>query len=435
MDCKFITINDFQILLNNDNAYMSLKDISLLFKCDFNALKNDFDKRTSDDETDRISHLNETYYSLDLIISSSFDYDYKEAFKLYESSLKKGIVFKESVKKTMSEAKTFFEKMNLVIEDNQDLVKTFYKLEDTGNELDVYGNPGYISLENLQILIGLLKDKYDFGEDFGIIRDYSTLVDILYFVNSASFIGKDEEIDIGKDDDIAYIVKTIYNIVKKKPFVKGNETIAAFIAYYYLEQAELEKDEDSKVTTCNDIALAVGLIINSNDNNVIETLKKAKSLLAKHYALSDSQTTYELTPITDTSKEGIMNYIISSIENFHGYQGYYDYFKGKSYVYKIHYHGFYNEFSLNKAKTFISNNTLFFKGVLHCFSEAPNGLTDRDSFLEGIVEEIKIRSYNDVITPFLKKLKAKVKPYFDLNSIDIKFDFEIKTKFSENYDL
>lgn len=61
-------------------------------------------------------------------------------------------------------------------------------------------------------------------------------------------------------------------------------------------------------------------------------------------------------------------------------------------------------------------------------------MTDRDEFLKDIVEEIRIRSYDDVITPFLNSLKKKVKPYFDLDSISIKFDFDIKTKFDEDYE-
>lgn len=61
-------------------------------------------------------------------------------------------------------------------------------------------------------------------------------------------------------------------------------------------------------------------------------------------------------------------------------------------------------------------------------------MRDRDEFLKDIVEEIRIRSYSDVITPFLNSLKKKVKPYFDLDSISIKFDFDIKTKFDEDYE-
>lgn len=67
-------------------------------------------------------------------------------------------------------------------------------------------------------------------------------------------------------------------------------------------------------------------------------------------------------------------------------------------------------------------------------SEAPTDLEGRDEFLKDIVEEIRIRSYDDVITPFLNSLKKKVKPYFDLDSISIKFDFDIKTKFDEDYE-
>ena len=47
---------------------------------------------------------------------------------------------------------------------------------------------------------------------------------------------------------------------------------------------------------------------------------------------------YEKKPnsIFDTSKEGIIEYIISSIEDFSGYQGYYDFYKGKSKIGRAH---------------------------------------------------------------------------------------------------
>lgn len=436
MDYEFISIDNYQILVHDHRGFMSLTDVIKLLNGKQNEIKSDLDSRADNEnntDVDRISYLSEVYYSLDIIVLNAFDYDYKIAFKLYESALKNKIVFTDFVKDTMTTEKASFKKLNAIVRNNKNLIKAFYKYEDTVKEDDYYGNPGYITLESLQILIGLIKESYDFDDNFGVIKDYSTLLDILYFTNSAFFDDDSKEIEFG-EDDIAYAVKTMYNIIKKKPFVSGNEIIAAFIAYYYLEQSNLIEDEGTKITTCEDIILASGLIINSTDDNVVNTLKKAKSLLAKHYAFSNSQTMDKLKPIIDTSKEGIMNYIISSIEDFHGYQGYYEYYKGKSCVYKIHYHGSYNGIYLNESKTFISDKTLYFKGNLYCFSEAPSDLIDRETFLKDIVEEIKYRSYNDVIIPFLKKIKNKVKPYFDLDSISIKFDFETKIKFDEDYD-
>lgn len=437
MDYEFISIDNYQILVYNHRGFMSLADVIKLLKCEYDKIKNDLENRANNEnntDVEHISYNDEPYYSLDIIVLNAFDYDYKAAFKLYESALKKKIVFTDFVKNTMTTEKASFEKLSAIVRNNKNLIKTFYKYEDTVKEDNYYGNPGYITLESLQILIGLIKESYDFDDNFGVIKDYSTLLDILYFTNSAFSDDDSKEIEFGDEDDISYAVKTMYNIIKMKPFVSGNEIIATFIAYYYLEQSSLIEDEGTKITTCEDIILASGLIINSTDDNVVNTLKKAKSLLAKHYALSNSQTMNKLKPIIDTSKEGIMNYIISSIEDFYGYQGYYEYYKGKSCVYKIHYHGSYNGISLNKAKTFVSDKTLYFKGTLYCFSEAPTDLIDRETFLKDIVEEIEYRSYNDVIIPFLNKIKNKVKSYFDLDSISIKFDFETKTKFDENYE-
>lgn len=434
MDYEFILIDDYQILVYEHRGFMSLTNVIKLLNGAHDKIKIDLDGRAINEDNkniDCITYHDESYYSLDVIVLTAFDYDYKVAFKLYESATNNNIVFTNFVKKTITEEKTSYEKLSSIVKSNKDLIDSYYKYVDTGKEINSYGNVGSITIESLQILIGLIKDNYGFGDNFGVIRDYTTLLDILYFINSASFENNSEEIEFGDDDDVAYVVKTMYNIIKKKPFVEGNEIIAAFIAYYYLEQANLIEDCGNKITTSNDIGLACGLIINSTDDNVIDTLKKVKSLLAKHYELAGTSTIDKLYPIIDTTKEGIMKYIISSIEGFYGYQGYYDYYKGESCVYKVHYHGNYNGISLNKAKTFEADNTLFFDGILYCYSEVPVDIIDRESFMKEIVEEIKVRSYNDVIVPFLKKLKNKVKPYFDLDSISIKFDFETKVKFDE----
>ena len=434
MDYKLISIDKYKVLINNNRGYMALSDLEKLFNDNRSNIKTNLDNiiDSNSNKDNCITYLNESYYSLDIIVLASFDYDYKYAFKIYEIALKNGIVFTDFITKTINEEKASFKKLNSIVDLNKNMINAFYKYDTVEDNTNIYGNPGHITLESLKILIGIIKDKYNLSDNFGVIKDYSSLMDILYFTNSASYQEKSDEIDFGKDDDISYIVKTMYNIIKKKPFVNGNEIISSFIAYYYLNQANMIEYEGERITTSEDICLATGLILNSKDDNIVDTLKKVKSLLTKHY---DSITTNILWPIIDTSKEKIMDYIISSIEHFSGYQGYYDYFKGKNYVYKIHYHGKYNNFSLNKDKSSLSDNTLFFKGTLHCFSEAPSDLENRNEFLKNIVEEIKIRSYNDVIIPFLDELKNKVKPYFDLDSISIDFDFDIKTKFDEDYDL
>ncbi len=436
MDYKFITIDGYQILVDNKRGFMNLTDIAKMLNCEVEKIKDPLNVSADSKlytDTNVISCSDKTYYSLDVVAIFIFDYDYKIAFKLYESALNNGLIFNEYIKHKIDEEKKTYNELRSIVKEQEDVIDTFYKYYDAGNENNSNGDYSFISTESLQFLISLIKDIYDFGDGFGVIRDYSLLLDILYGINSA--LGDDEdEIKFDEYDCVSYIVKTMYNIIKKKPFIKGNEIIAYFIAYYYLINSELIEEEEAKITSSEDLCLAIGLIMSSNDDNAVDSLKKAKSLLAKHYDLPNYN--YEKKPVSifDTSKEGTIEYIISSIEDFSGYQGYYDFYKGKSIVYKIHYHGRYANFSLNRAKTFLSNNTLYFKGVLYCYSEAPTDLRDRDEFLKDIVEEIRIRSYSDVITPFLNSLKKKVKPYFDLNSISIKFDFDIKTKFDEDYE-
>lgn len=436
MDYKFILVDGYKVLIHNQHGFMSLQNVIKILNSEHDKVKEDLDNRVNNNQNtdiEYISYLDESYYSLDVIVMMAFDYDYKIAFELYDCALKEKIIFNNFVNDTIAKEKISFKEVNEIIKNNEHMIQSFNKYEKSGQEINCYGNFGYITIETIQIMIGLIKENYNFSDNFGVIRDYTILLDILYFTNFASS-DDSNEIEFGNDDDVCYIIRTMYNIIKKKPFVSGNEIIASLIAYYYLKQSNLIEDEGNMITTSDDISLACGLIINSTDSNVVETLKKVKSLLAKHDFLLNSHEHKQLSPIIDKSQEGIINYIISSIESFRGYQGYYDYFKGKSCVYKIHYHGSYNNIFLDKAKTFMSDKTLFFKGTLHCFSEAPNDLINREELLKEIVEEIKVRSYNDVIIPFLKKIKEEIKPYFDLDSISIEFNFEIKTKFDEDYD-
>ena len=360
------------------------------------------------------------------------DFNFKASFSLFDSVLSNGINLLSETKETINNEKESFKILSTITSNNSKLVTSYEKYLDTGNEIKTYGHQVFISLETIQILISLLKENNDLNKDFGEIRDYSLLIDILYDIGTFEFNELNKKDDSFLDeDDISSILEVAFKIIKYKPFINGNELIALFVIIYSLEKSGLLLEEGFNIVSEQDINLSLGLILNSNEENLIETLKQVKSLLSKHYFLSNYfNNEYKLKPIVDTSLEGIINYIITSIQEFYANQGYYDYFKSKNgEVYKLHYRGVYNNFSLDSTKTFVLNKTLFFKGKLYCFSSLPLDLENKDKFINEIIDEIKSRSYEDVIIPFLNKLKKKVEPYFDLDSISIKFDFEIKTKF------
>ena len=132
MDYEFISIDNYQILVYNHRGFMSLADVIKLLKCEYDKIKNDLENRANNEnntDVEHISYNDEPYYSLDIIVLNAFDYDYKAAFKLYESALKKKIVFTDFVKNTMTTEKASFEKLSAIVRDNKNLIKTFYKYE------------------------------------------------------------------------------------------------------------------------------------------------------------------------------------------------------------------------------------------------------------------------------------------------------------------
>lgn len=437
---NFLNFNNYQLLVSDkNNAYISEKNITRFLNDDkdIDKIIADLNKRCENNSSiyKDISYIEfngDVYFLLDIVILSLLDFNFKASFSLFDSVLSNGISLLSETKETINNEKESFKILSTITSNNSKLITSYKKYLNTGNEIKTYGHQVFISLETIQILISLLKENNDLNEDFGEIRDYSLLIDILYDVGTFEFNELNKKDDLFIDeDDISSILEVAFKIIKYKPFINGNELIALFVVIYSLEKSGLLLEEELDVINSEDINLSLGLILNSNEENLIETLKQVKSLLSKHYFLSnDLNNEYKLKPIVDTSLEGIINYIITSIEEFYGNQGYYDYFKSKNgEVYKLHYCGGYNNFSLDSAKTFITNKSLCFTATLYCFSSLPSDLENKDNFINGIVDEIKSRSYKDVIIPFLNKLKKKVKPYFDLDSISIKFDFEIKTKF------
>lgn len=183
MDYKFITIDGYQILVDNKRGFMNLTDIAKMLNCEVEKIKDSLNVSAGSKiytDTNVISCSDKTYYSLDVVVIFIFDYDYKIAFKLYESALNNGLIFNEYINHKIDEEKKTFNELRSIVKEQEDVIDIFYKYYDAGNEKNSNGDYSFISTESLQFLISLIKDIYDFGDGFGVIRDYSLLLDILY---------------------------------------------------------------------------------------------------------------------------------------------------------------------------------------------------------------------------------------------------------------
>lgn len=108
MDYKFITIDGYQILVDNKRGFMNLTDIAKMLNCEVEKIKDPLNVSAGSKiytDTNVISCSDKTYYSLDVVVIFIFDYDYKIAFKLYESALNNGLIFNEYINHKIDEEK------------------------------------------------------------------------------------------------------------------------------------------------------------------------------------------------------------------------------------------------------------------------------------------------------------------------------------------
>ncbi|CDC41882.1 putative uncharacterized protein [Firmicutes bacterium CAG:449] len=292
---------------------------------------------------------------------------------------------------------------------------------DKINNKQVYN---YRYFKNLDIfkcrnLILEIKNKYHYDEDFAQEKDEYTFLNIIDTINGQK--GSLEE----------KASQYLFYIINDKPFIKGNEEIACFLVLDFLNINRAITKKGNFLIEPSDFTYAISLI--NNSNNKEETLKKIRCLFIGKKKQNNLDELFEILKI-DSSEDNVINYLVKYIENFYGCQGYYEYYNSKCGCLKIHYHGEYNYFKLNIGKTIASNNTLYFDCIATCYMEAPFYLTNRDKVIASLFEEIKVRSYEDVINDDLKKnLLNKLKPFYDLNQINIEFNIKWKLDVDVDY--
>ena len=91
---------------------------------------------------------------------------------------------------------------------------------------------------------------------------------------------------------------------------------------------------------------------------------------------------------------------------------------------------------LNTYKTFKDNNTLYFNGKAIANIEAPTIMGYRNEAIQNLYNEIKSRSYNDIINSIKAKINNNIKDYYNLNDfkINIKLDLEWSINIINDFD-
>lgn len=288
------------------------------------------------------------------------------------------------------------------------------------------------------------KDKFYYFEsddkilsdDFGKLRDDITFDLLIY----DSYLDYDKKITSALN-----AANIFYMIVKEKPFIAYNLQIAAIIALDTLQQTDgLKKkyaygyyeDLNGLNVTSSDLIYAYKLIMENSKKSRIKVIELIEPLFGdKSLDLGGAENEKKLNKVkNDPSIENIYKFIINFTKHYIGYQGYYDYYKSnEEYVYKIHYHARYVNFELNLTKTIEKRNTLVFDCDAHAYTEAPNDLKARDKVIIALYDEIKQRSYNDILKNYLSLLKNNLKEYYN-DSIKVEFNMKWDYEINPDYE-
>ena len=376
----------------------------------------------------------ETLYNLNVVFSIGLEHFKKTTKKFY-------LFIKEN--KLDGTLFTFIKDAleNLFLPDEKDPLKVIDSYQDVFNhyakervEDDRYHyeySYTYIIIELYQQIIEDAKIRYNFPDDFGVEKEPGNLEKILDVYSNVDFGFEKNPVE----DQLA---RYFYSIVTEQPFVNYNNEIATIFLLYFLDNINyIVKEDVRNLFNSSDIVGMITLIENSSLEQKEEVIEKIKKMLIvspyNYYKKVDKAFA---TLKENNTYNNVVNYIVAFIENYYGYQGYYEFYKYReSSVLKIHYHGEYNKFKLNIADSIQNYNTLVFDVYATAYMEAPIGLAHRDEIIEELYKEIKARSYDDIIKDkLMKALRLKLVPYFCLKDINIEFNFIWTLEADEEYE-
>lgn len=420
-----INNNPYSLLQKGNNLYISHNDlIKIIPNCDelINELKG-YD--------DKIIYNKGLYYDINILLMIASD-----------NSIKKEVVEQIEPKYVWNylydaiNNYSAIKKNNLYYLNNySDYFKTLKKVNNDNFYSKCIHVFDYKYASYYLDMLSEIQKKYKLDQSFGVLKDD---IDLDLLIYDSYYL---PNVVITASLNAANI---FYTIVKEKPFVSHNYEIAAIIAldslnenkeiYINYENNGLINFNDRLVISSSDLIKAVAIIEENNNKSREEVVLMLNPLFAEEFSDADIEMERLLDAVkADPSLENIYQYIIYFTKCYIGYQGYYEYFGAKdSGVYKLHYHGKYENFRLNITKTMAAGNILVFDGDATAYMEAPNDLKHRSSTIISLYDEINQRSYTDILDKYFKQLKMNLGQYF--SNINIQFDLKWQIEIDTDYE-
>lgn len=426
---KFITkkcqidSKNFDIIIDNTKSYMNLNDVSLLYGFNKNtthrALNNLIEYHMAIDNLLFID-TDSSYYDLNVVLLLGINYNKPICLDIYKSIKEVNLdnyVF-NYIKDTLN---TFATNTNLntidIIDDYVDIFKTLSKKNVVHDDCCFIN---CLNADECYKLIENIKERYYFSNNFGKEKQARSLYEILNDFENETII-LDEEIQTMTIENMA--AKLLYTLIKKQPFIDNNSELSCILVIEFLRKNQRLVTNFKYNILSTDLTYAISLIENSSlsKENIINEVSNFLSKTTSHSFAKSIKLYQNLKD--NYSYNNVIKYIVAYVEDFWGKQGYYDYFNVSEHAKKLYYSGNYYNFKLNVSKTIQSSKTLCFDVLATANIEIPKKMKNRSLVIEDLVEEIKKRSYKDVIeNDLLKSLKDNLKGLFNLNAITITFN-------------
>lgn len=396
-------IDDFSEIKIDDVSYFNINIVFLLLRKYLKQKSNEFIESLSN-ATEDLSKYIWTFLLAEKKLQKEVDdldylYEYADAF--------------QTLKKISVQSQDYqggYYMLNQEIDEDIDYLKYLEKIRE---------------LNNLSEDFGVLKDEIDFNK-----------------IISESFLDID---DVNTSFNAANI---LYMIVKEKPFVKYNYEIAIILAAKSLKDTNffikrydewdniINKRNDINVSS-SDMLYAIKYIEDNIDKPRIDVIKNLESIFDdKPLEIKDYQKEKLLNEVKlNSTLENVYRYIVYFTENYRGYQGFYEFYRGKIVgAYKIHYNGIYTNFRFNYTQSLMEKNTLVFDADALAFTEAPTDLKHRNYIMQALFDEIKERSYECIMEQYIESLKKELNQYYDISSLNFKFNLNWSFESDSDYE-
>lgn len=407
---------DHDITLEKTGLYISLFDIKELFGFDDKEVKDEIEAMSSQLSKDRVPYIEIEYlpfYDINILLLLSLKYNPEIAQEAYRS-----IKAKQMTEWIDHDILVKLEKLYSVVEEEipwDDFRKVFSSLSKEKSKARIHRCEFYnrVYLFMIDDEIKELRKKIKLPEDFGEFKDYDLLESVY------------EECALKKEEDASfeyYAIKLLYTIATKKPYINYNDEIAIIAALVFLRENNQIYRNHEFVYSPFDFMRMIAIIKESQGEKEETIINRLIPLLNGNDKESKSKKDYDRF-IADPNKENAIQFIVSYLEENVFEQGYYEYFTTTSNsAIKLHYSGSYYHIRLNVYQTMMKENSLCFDCDALAKMEALTMVKNRNALVCSLLDEIKKRSADDILSQIKTNLAKKLKNKFDLDTINIEIN-------------